>query len=434
MTPNLLALVAFASAFGLMALRVPIGLALAAVGIAGFAYSASSLAAFKLMALTPMETAADLNFAVVPLFVVMGALARESGISTDLYRAATAWVGRLRGGMAIATIASCAGFAAICGSSVATAATMGRIALPEMKRLGYSDQYATATVAAGGTLGVLIPPSVPFILFGFVTETDIGKLFVAGVMPGVLAALLYCAVVYSIAVTRPGSMPLSRQHLSLRERIAATKGILPALIIFMFVIGGIYGGLFTPTEAAGGGASATLLVALAQRRLGLPKIIFAFVESIRVSASLFLILIGAVLFGQFLVITGAPQTLSSALTSLPLPPLGTMAVILLAFVLLGCVLDTIAMILIFVPIVFPTVRALGFDPIWFGVLVVMTCEVGLITPPYGMNVFVINGIARHVPLTSIFRGVMPFITVDLLRIVLILLLPAIALWLPGFMR
>jgi C4-dicarboxylate transporter DctM subunit len=433
MTPNTLALLGFISAFALMALRVPIGLALAIVGVAGFALSSTSLAAFKLLALTPMETAADLNFAVVPLFVVMGALARESGISAELFGAATAWVGRIRGGLAMATIAACAGFAAICGSSVATAATMGRISLPEMKARGYDPRYATATVAAGGTLGVLIPPSVPFILYGFVTETDIGKLFVAGIMPGVVAALLYIGVVMSIAFGRPGSMPASTQQLTLREKLLATKGVLPAVCIFLFVIGGIYGGLFTPTEAAGAGAAATLIVALLQRRLSWDKFTFAFIESIRVSASLFLILIGAVLFGQFLVVTGAPQAIAGYLSALPLPPMGTISIILFGFVILGCFLDTIAMILIFVPIVFPAVRALGFDPVWFGVLIVMVCEVGLITPPYGMNVFVINGIARDVPLTSIFRGVLPFITVDLFRIVLVMLVPAIALWLPSFM-
>jgi C4-dicarboxylate transporter, DctM subunit len=433
MSPNTMALLGFAATFTLMALRVPIGLALAAVGIAGFAATASSMAAFKLLALTPMETAADLNFAVVPLFVVMGALARESGISAELYGAATAWLGRIRGGLAMATIAACAGFAAICGSSVATAATMGRISLPEMKARGYDDRYATATVAAGGTLGVLIPPSVPFILYGFVTETDIGKLFVAGIVPGIVAALLYIAVVMSIALRRPGSMPASTQTLTLAQKMRATRGVLPATVIFLFVIGGIYGGLFTPTEAAGAGACATLVVALVQRRLNWDKVVFAFVESMRVSASLFLILIGAVVFGQFLVITGAPQTISAALTSLPVAPMVTMAIILLGFVVLGCFLDTIAMILIFVPVVFPAVSALGFDPVWFGVLIVMVCEVGLITPPYGMNVFVINGIAREVPLTSIFRGVLPFITVDLLRVVLIMLVPGLALWLPTLM-
>jgi tripartite ATP-independent transporter DctM subunit len=228
-------------------------------------------------------------------------------------------------------------------------------------------------------------------------------------------------------------MPASTRRLTLREKLLATKGVLPAVCIFLFVIGGIYGGLFTPTEAAGAGAAATLIVALLQRRLSWDKFTFAFIESIRVSASLFLILIGAVLFGQFLVVTGAPQAIAGYLSALPLPPMGTISVILFGFIILGCFLDTIAMILIFVPIVFPAVRALGFDPVWFGVLIVMVCEVGLITPPYGMNVFVINGIARDVPLTSIFRGVLPFITVDLFRIVLVMLVPAIALWLPSFM-
>ncbi|MBL8380334.1 MAG: TRAP transporter large permease [Burkholderiales bacterium] len=433
MSPGVLAVLGFVAAFSLMALRVPIGLALAAVGILGFAVSSGNLAAWKLLALSPMESAADLNFAVIPLFVVMGTLARESGISTELYRSAAAWVGRLRGGLAMATITACAGFAAICGSSVATTATMGRISLPEMNRLGYEPRYSTATVAAGGTLGVLIPPSVPFILYGFVTETDIGKLFVAGILPGLVAALMYLAAVRWIAWRRPQSMPASDQQLSLREKFAALGGIWPALLIFSFVIGGIYVGLFTPTEAAAAGAAATLAMTLLQRRLTLRQAGGAFVESIRVSASLFVILIGAVLFGNFLVVTGAPQAISAALTSLPLPPMGTLVLILLGFVILGCFLDTIAMILIFIPIVFPTIRALGFDPVWFGVLVVMVCELGMITPPYGINVFVINGIAREVSLTSIFRGVIPFLVADALRIALVVALPSIALFLPNLM-
>lgn len=433
MSGGTLALLGFAAAFGLMALRVPIGLALIAAGSVGFAASGSSLAAFKLLAMSPMESAADLNFAVIPLFVVMGELARASGISGDLYRAATAWVGRIRGGLAFATISACAGFAAICGSSVATAATMGRISLPEMARAGYEPRYATATVAAGGTLGVLIPPSVPFILYGFVTETDIGKLFVAGIVPGIVAAAMYACVVLWIVWRSPQAMPMAGERLSLGRRFAAMRGIWPSLAIFLFVIGGIYGGLFTPTEAAGGGAAATFAVAMLQRRLTLRATAEAFMASMRVSASLFLILIGAVLFGQFLVVTGAPQQISDWLLALPLPPLGTLALILVGFIVLGCFLDTVAMILIFVPMVFPTVQALGFDPIWFGVLVVMVCELGMITPPYGINVFVINGIARDVPLTTIFRGVLPFIAVDLLRVALVVAVPAIALTLPALM-
>ncbi|MGE0314390.1 MAG: TRAP transporter large permease [Lautropia sp.] len=431
--PALLALTGFCVTFGLIALRVPIGIALAFVGVAGFASIVGIDPALKLLAMSPMESAADLNFAVVPLFVVMGAIARESGISTDLYRAASAWLGHLRGGLAMATIGACAAFAAICGSSVATSAAMGRIALPEMRRQGYDDGYAAATVAAGGTLGVLIPPSVPFILYGFVTDTDIAKLFVAGIVPGILAACLYMVTIRLIAALRPAAIPPPAPDIPLARKLRALNGVWASIGIFGFVIGGIYGGLFTPVEAAGGGAFATLMVALLQRRMTLVQAGAVFVESIRVSASLFIILIGAVLFGKFLVITGAPQEISAFLTGLPLPPLGTLTLILAGFVVLGCFLDVIAMILIFIPIVHPTITALGFDTVWFGVLVVMVCELGLITPPYGINVFVINGIAKDVALTRIFGGVMPFVGIDLFRVVLVLLFPAIALWLTGTM-
>ena len=433
MSANLLALAGFLGTFALMALRVPIGVALIAVGTLGFMVCTSGMAAFKVLAMTPMETAADLNFAIVPLFVVMGALARESGISTDLFKAASAWFGRLKGGLALSTIGACAGFSAVCGSSVAAAATMGRVAVPEMRRAGYDDRYATGVVAAGGTLGVLIPPSVPFVLYGFVTETDIGKLFMAGIVPGIVAVLLYMATVFYIALRNPAAMPSTQRTLTWGEKFRATRTIWPATLIFAAVIGGIYTGVCTPTEAAGVGAAATLLVALCQRRLDRRKIIHAFVESIRVSASLFLILIGAVIFGQFLVMTGAPQTIAESLTALPVSPIMTMTLILLTFIVLGCFLDTMAIILIFVPIVFPAVYALGFDPIWFGVLVVMVCEIGLITPPYGINVFVINSVAREVPLIAIFRGVIPFIVVDIFRVGLVVLVPALALWLPSQM-
>lgn len=426
------AVIGFLATFALMALKVPIGLSLGIVGVAGYAVMVGPMPALKLLALSPMRTASDLNFAVVPLFVVMGVLARESGISTDLFRACAAWLGQLRGGLALATIGASAGFAAICGSSVATAATMTKIALPEMRRHGYDDGVATGTIAAGGTLGILIPPSVPFLIYGILTENDIGKLFVAGILPGALATLLYMSVIFMISVRAPNSIPAGPAT-TWSEKLRSLKGVWASLAIFLFVIGGIYAGLFTALEAAGAGAAATLVVALLQGRLDATKILRSFSESVRVTGTLFTILIGAILFSSFLVVTGAPQAVATWLTGLPIGPMGVLVLMLLLYFMLGCFLDSIAMIIITVPILYPAIINLGFDPIWFGVLVVMACELGLITPPYGMNVFVINGVARDVGIPRIFGGVLPFIGIDIVRIAIIVAFPGIALLLPRMM-
>lgn len=426
------AIIGFAATFALMALRVPIGIALGIVGVVGFAIVVGPVPAMKLVALSPIATASDLDFAVVPLFVVMGVLARESGISADLFRACSAWLGHLRGGLAIATIGACAGFASICGSSVATAATMARIAMPEMRQHGYDDRYAAGSIAAGGTLGILIPPSVPLVIYGLLTENDISRLFIAGVVPGILATILYMLVILIIGRFRPAAIPLGESK-SWGERFSSLRTIWPAIAIFMFVIGGMYFGLFTVLEAAGGGAAATLVVAVLQGRLDFRKIVSSFAESVRLTGTLFTILIGAILFSKFLVTTGAPQAVAEFLTGLPVGPIGVIIILLLMYFVLGCFLDAIAMIIITVPIVYPTVVQLGLDPIWFGILVVMASELGLITPPYGMNVFVINGVLRDVSIVKIFAGVMPFIAIDMVRIALIVAFPSIALMLPRMM-
>lgn len=432
MDPDLLAALGFLAVFGLMALRVPVGIALASVAVVCFAVMSGVGPALKLLALSPMRTATDFNFAVVPLFVVMGVLARESGISTELFAACNAWLSRLRGGIALSTIAACGGFAAISGSSVATAATMAKIAMPEMRKYGYDDRLATGTIAAGGTLGILLPPSVPFIIYGILTENDIGKLFVAGILPGILAVLLYMAVIQGVGMLRPDSVPRGAPN-SWRQKFASLRGVWAAIGIFAFVIGGIYVGLFTALEAAGMGAAATLGVALARRKLSRQQLVSSFVESVRITGSLFIILIGAILFSNFLIVTGAPQKITEFLTGLPVGAYGVMAVLLLFYLALGCVLDAIAMIILTVPIVYPAVMQLGFDPIWFGVIIVMVCELGLITPPYGMNVYVLNAVVRDVSLIDIFRGVMPFIAVDIVRVALIVAFPVIALALPRTM-
>lgn len=432
LSQDLIAILGFVVLFCLLGLRVPIGIALGLVGVTGFGVIVGTSPALNLLSLSPLASATNLDFAVVPLFILMGVVVRRAGISQELFQACSAWLGQFRGGLAMATVGACGLFGAICGSSVATAATMSRIAYPEMEREGYAPRYAAGSIAAGGTLGVLIPPSVPMVLYGIITENDIGKLFVAGIMPGVVAILLYFVAIRLIALAKPDAIPLGKRC-GLSEKIQSLKGVWSALLIFMLVIGGMYGGLFTALEAAAAGALSAMVLAFSRRRMTLAEAIEALTESVRLSASLFVVLIGAILFGSFLVITGAPQRVSEVLVNLPLSPLGILAVILLAFVLLGAVLDTIAMIIIAVPIVYPTMVTLGIDPIWFGILIVVVSEIGLITPPYGMNVFVINGTIPKVSIVEVFRGVMPFVGIDIVRLAFLVAFPSVTLWLTAGM-
>ncbi|MDF1554327.1 MAG: TRAP transporter large permease [Deferrisomatales bacterium] len=414
--------------FGLMALRVPIGIAMGLVGVGGFAMLSTPDAALSLLALTPIRTATDYSLGLVPMFILMGALATRSGMSEELFRASNAWLGHRKGGLAMATIAACGGFAAICGSSVATAATMANVALPEMRRFGYSDAMASGTIAAGGTLGILIPPSVVLAIYGIITEQDIGRLFIAGIAPGLLALCLYLLLIQILVFVKPDSLPVG-ERTEWRGRMQALRGVWAILLLFVFVIGGIYGGMFTPTEAAGMGAAGTFLIGVARRRLTWRSTMECLVGSLRTSASIFVVLIGAMLFGYFLAVTQTPQNLTQWLVGLNLGPYGTLSIILVAYILLGCILDAMAMIVLTVPIIFPVVSAYGFDPIWFGVIVVMTVELGLITPPIGMNVFVINSVAKDVSLPTIFRGVLPFVAIDVVRLVVLVAFPAITLFL-----
>lgn len=427
-----IAIAGFLIVFALMAMRVPIGIALGIVGVAGYAWVVSPLPAFKLLALSPLRTGSDLNFSVVPLFIVMGIIARNSGISADLFAAFRSWFGAFRGGLGLATIGTCAGFAAVSGSSVATAATMAKIALPEMDKAGFHKGYSAGIVAAGGTLGILIPPSVPFMIYGIMTETDIGKLFMAGVIPGILATALYMLVIRLIAWANPKAIPASAPS-DWATKFRSLRGLWATIIIFSVVMGGIYAGLFTVTEAAGVGAFSTLLTAIVQRRINWDGIVSSMIEAVRTTGTLFTMLIGAILFSQFLTVTQAPQSVVAGLSSLDLPPMGILCLLLLMYFVLGWFLDALAMIIITVPIVFPIIIQLGFDPVWFGVLLVISAEMGLLTPPYGINVFVINAVAPSVPVTAIFRGVLPFIAIDIVRLGIIVLFPALALYLPSLM-
>ncbi len=433
MSGDAIAILAFVVLFALMTLRVPVGIAMGAVGVGGFAAVSATQPALNLFGIVPLRTGNDYDLALIPMFILMGSLATASGLSRELFRASNAWLGHRRGGLAIATIAACGGFAAICGSSVATAATMARVALPEMRRFGYSDKLATGVIAAGGTLGILIPPSIVLAIYGFMTQQDIGRLFIAGIAPGILAVLLYIFTVSLIGWLNPKDVPVGEKS-SWQERKRSMLDVWGVLALFVFIIGGIYAGIFTAVEAAAMGAVGAWLIGILRKRLDWPSTMACLVESLRTSAGIFMVLVGAFLFGYFLAITQAPAHFSEWMLGLQLGKYGTMVVILLAYLALGCVMDAMAMIILTIPIFFPIVQQLGFDPIWFGVVIVMTVELGLITPPVGMNVYVINGVARDVSLVTIFRGVAPFVLTDIVRLAILVAFPVIVTFLPSLME
>jgi C4-dicarboxylate transporter, DctM subunit len=432
MSNETLAPIGFIVLFGLMLLQVPIGISMAIVGFGGFAVVVGFGPALNILATSPFRTATDAALSLLPLFILMGVLAFRSGVSDRLFEAGFKTFGHRRGGLALSTIAASAGFAAICGSSAAGAATMTKIAYAPMKNAGYDKGIAAATIAVGGTLGILIPPSVALAVYGILTEQDIGKLFVAGIVPGILAVFMHMSVIALIARFRPDSLPSGPRY-SWNERLLSYVKVWPVLVIFLAVLGGMYVGIFTPTEAAGMGAFFTLLLGVLTRHLGLGEVWDAFVETARTSATIFVILIGAVVFGYFLAITGAPAMIATAIVNLGLPPLATLVLILGGYLVLGCFLDSLAMIVLTVPIIYPVVTGLGFDPIWFGVLLVITIELGLITPPVGLNVFVIKSMQSDLTLSQIFKGVVPFVLMDVVRLGLLVAFPWLVLALPRSM-
>ncbi len=433
MDRDLVALLGFILMFALMALRVPIGVSMGIAGVGGFALLSGIKPGLNLLANVPLSVVTDYNLSVIPMFILMGAFASKSGMSNELFSAGRAWLGHLRGGLAMAAIAACGGFAAINGSSVATAATMAQVALPEMRKAGYHPGLSAGLVAAGGTLGIMIPPSVIFVLYGIMTETDITKLFAAGVIPGLMAIAFYFLVVQVIAWMRPGHMPRGPLH-TWKERIVSLRDLWATLLLFAFVLGGIYGGIFTVEEASGIGAAGTLLIGILRGRLGVAEIRAALIDTLRVSSAIMMIVVGAFLFGYFLTITQFTQKSVDFLVHLPIGPYGVLAIIMFGYFILGAIMDELAMILLTVPIVFPAMMQLGFDPVWFGVIIVMAVTFGMICPPVGINVFVINSIARDITLTRIYRGTMPFIAIDVVRLVILCAFPAISLWLPSFIK
>jgi tripartite ATP-independent transporter DctM subunit len=432
MSTDLVAILGFVALFVLMLLRVPVGMAMGLVGVSGFAYLAGGTAALKNVGHTSMRSVTDPSFAVVPLFLLMGSFATNSGMSRELFRAANAYLSHLRGGLGIATIAACGGFSAICGSSVATAATFSRVAYPEMRRYGYPQSFATGVIAAGGTLGIMIPPSTVLAIYGIITEQDIGKLFIAGVIPGIVAVIMYMLTITVIGRAMPGYLPEGKPA-PRSERLASLRDVWATSVLFLFVIGGIYGGLFTPTEAAGMGAAGAFIIGVIRGRLGRKQIVLSLLEATRTTAAVFTVLIGALLFGYFLTITQVPQKVTEFLVGLGIGKYGVLALIMVMYLVLGTLMDALAMIILTVPIVFPVIRELGFDPIWFGIIIVMVAELGLIHPPVGMNIFVIKSVVEDVKISTIFYGVLPFLITDLLRLLILIAFPILALWLPSQM-
>ncbi|MFM7001602.1 MAG: TRAP transporter large permease [Limnohabitans sp.] len=432
LSPDAVAIIGFLVLFGLMLLRVPVGMAMGLVGVSGYAYIAGPGPALKLIGQSSMRTVTDYTFGVIPMFMLMGAFVSVSGVSKELFRAANAFIGHMRGGLGVATVLACGGFAAICGSSVATAATFSSVAYPEMRRFGYPQSFSTGVIAAGGTLGAMLPPSTVLAVYAILTQQDIGKLFMAGIVPGLLAMLLYVVTIMIIVRVKPDLLPRGEQK-SWGERFSGLKDVWAPLVLFMFVIGGLYGGFFTPTEAGGVGASGAFLLGVLRGKLDRAGIREALLSATRTSAAVFTVLIGALLFGYFLTITQVPQKLTEMLTGLGVGRYGVLALIMVMYLVLGCLMDAMAMIILTVPIIFPVIVQLGFDPIWFGVIIVMTVELGLIHPPVGMNVFVIKSVVKDVSFTTIFKGVIPFVVTDLFRLVILISFPAIALWLPSKM-
>jgi tripartite ATP-independent transporter DctM subunit len=407
MTPTMVGVIGMGAMLLLMFARMPIGLAMALAGAVGIALLNSPAAALHSLGSFPYSHAAVQAFAVIPLFVLMGNFATVSGMGRELYAAAYAWFGHYKGGLASATILACAGFAALSGSSVASAVTMGRVCLPEMRRYNYDPRLATGVIAAGGTLGILIPPSTVMVVYALITEQSIGRLLLAGILPGILLTALFIVTIAVVCLFRPGFGPPG-PRLALRERINALWGAGPFVVVVAATIGGIYGGIFTVNEAAAVGALLTFLYALWRRALGWAELSDALLQTVRTTAMVFLILIGAHIFSPFLAISRIPTDLAELLQSYHFAALAVLGILLVVYIILGMFLEGFAIMVLTVPIVFPIVTQLGLDPIWFGIFMVIVLEMGLISPPVGINVFVVKGIAADVPMGRIFAGIMPF--------------------------
>ena len=414
-------------------MRVPIALSMGLIGFAGLWWMKGVNPAMASVTTVVYESGFQYTLSVVPLFILMGNFVTRAGMSRELYRAAYTFVGHLRGGLAMATVLACAGFGAICGSSIATAATMTKVAYPSMREHGYSDELAAGSIAAGGTLGILIPPSTIMVIYGIMTETNIGKLFAAGILPGAVATFLLCVAVQYITWRDPKAGPRAERATWI-ERLTAIREVWAVAALFVIVMGGIYGGVFTATEGAGIGAFGAFGFALARRALSPKVLVEVLMESARTTGMLFMILVGALVFANFVNYTTMPVDLKNFVAQYQIHPMAVMTAICIIYVLLGTAMEELSMILLTVPIFFPLVVGLGFDPVWFGIIIVVVVEIGLISPPVGMNMFVVRSLLPNVSTTTIFRGVMPFVVADVVRLAILVAFPAISLWLPTLLK
>lgn len=432
MSGTTLAIAGFGGMLLLMALRLPIGLAMLMVGSFGYVELNGLSPFLNYIKTTPYNIFANYTLSVIPLFVLMGAFAERSGLATDLFRAAAAFAGHRRGGLTMAVIAACTGFGAICGSSVATTATFGRAALPELRRYKYDSGFSTGVIAVGGTLGILIPPSVILVVYAISTEQNIAKLFKAALIPGLLAAFFYCVVIAIMVRLKPDLGP-AQPRVPWRDRLGPAIGVIPALFVAFVVLGGIYGGVFTPTEGASVGAIVMLAVGVVRRTLGFKEIGESLLQTAETSAMIFMILLGAEVFNAFLALTHVPDNAAQMIANSGWAPYSILLVLLVFYIILGGVMDELAMILLTLPVFFPIVSALDFGmptddvQIWFGILVLIVVGIGLTAPPIGLNVFVVSAIAKNVPITQTYRGVLPFVAADVLRLAIVVAFPALAL-------
>jgi tripartite ATP-independent transporter DctM subunit len=431
MSPETIGLIGVGILIVLLFLRMWVGMTMAVVGFLGYAYIAGFKHALLLMGSVPYSAISDETVASVPLFILMGVVVSNTGVAKDLYHAAYKWLGQLRGGLAMATVVACGGFAAISGSSPATAATMGKVALPEMQKYKYDLKLTTGSIAAGGTIGILIPPSMGFILYGILTEESIGKLFMAGIIPGILEILFYIGVIAILCRLKPGLGPAAPK-VPFREKVTSLRYTWAMLCLFLLVIGGIYGGWFTPTEAGAIGAFGAILVSIIAGKITRENFLASILEAAQTTAMIIIIISGAFIFMKFMAVSRAPDMLANVIGGLPLPPLGILILIILLYILMGMFLDAPSAMVLTLPILFPVILSLGFDPIWYGVVMVRVIEIGLITPPMGMNVFILSGVTKT-PLGIIFKGILPFVIADILHLSILVAFPSISLFLPNVM-
>ena len=433
MSPPIIGAIGLGVLLILMIGGMPIGFAMALVGFVGFAFLVKVAGALNLLATIPYATVASSVMSLIPMFMLMGEIIFRARITTSLYDSANKWVGNLPGGLAIATVGACAGFAAACGSSLAPAAMFSKVALPEMRRYKYDYSLATGAIAAGGTLGILIPPSIALVVLGILTSQSIGKLLIAGIVPGILLASLFILTIYVLCRLNPRLGP-SVAAATWKERLVALREVWPTLSLFLLVIGGLYLGIFTSTECAAVGAFGALLIALMKRQLNWESFIAAVGSTFEITSMIFVILIGAYIFGAFLAISELPLTLAELAIQSKLPPVIVLVFILFIYLILGSISDIISSVVLTIPIVYPIIIALGFDPIWFGVIVVIMLEMGLITPPIGLNVFIISGVAKDIPISTIFRGIVPFAVAMVVCVAILIAFPQIVLFLPTLMK